>query len=177
MFRGFAHQHAATWSVWPQLRQRQESKLPMSASHKGMPELRPLSPEDIDNFVLQVRLDGHDLGMYDHRWLKRRVGIVSQEPTLYGRRWVLSCSCPASLRASGLSAGSTPCPPCLASACSDASQVCHVVACLKANPLGYSMPSLSLVSVLHRALCRSFTCEIHRWLDSSSLFHFTLARL
>lgn len=43
----------------------------------------------IERFYLpeagQVRLDGHDLGMYDHRWLKRRVGIVSQEPTLYGR--------------------------------------------------------------------------------------------
>ena len=52
--------------------------------------------------VLQVRLDGHDLGMYDHRWLKRRVGIVSQEPTLYGRRWVLSHSCPASARAARL---------------------------------------------------------------------------
>lgn len=33
-----------------------------------------------------VRMDGRDVGIYDEKWLRRRVGIVSQEPTLYGRR-------------------------------------------------------------------------------------------
>lgn len=80
---------------------RQESKLLMSACQTWHArELSMFSPQV--SSVLQVRLDGHDLGMYDHRWLKRRVGIVSQEPTLYGRRWVLSRSCPAPARAARL---------------------------------------------------------------------------
>lgn len=33
-----------------------------------------------------VRMDGRDVGAYDEKWLRRRVGIVSQEPVLYGRR-------------------------------------------------------------------------------------------
>lgn len=33
-----------------------------------------------------VRMDGRDVGIYDEKWLRRRVGIVSQEPTLYCRR-------------------------------------------------------------------------------------------
>lgn len=33
-----------------------------------------------------VRIDGRDVGMYDEKWLRRRVAIVSQEPVLYGRR-------------------------------------------------------------------------------------------
>ena len=35
-----------------------------------------------------VRMDGRDVGIYDEKWLRRRVAIVSQEPTLYGRRLV-----------------------------------------------------------------------------------------
>lgn len=33
-----------------------------------------------------VRIDGRDVGIYDEKWLRRRVAIVSQEPVLYGRR-------------------------------------------------------------------------------------------
>jgi len=33
-----------------------------------------------------VRMDGRDVGVYDEKWLRRRVAIVSQEPTLYARR-------------------------------------------------------------------------------------------
>ena len=33
-----------------------------------------------------VRIDGRDVGVYDEKWLRRRVAIVSQEPVLYGRR-------------------------------------------------------------------------------------------
>ncbi|DBA78719.1 TPA: hypothetical protein ACH3X1_008631 [Trebouxia sp. C0004] len=32
-----------------------------------------------------VRMDGRDVGVYDEKWLRRRVAIVSQEPTLYAR--------------------------------------------------------------------------------------------
>ena len=32
-----------------------------------------------------VRLDGRDLGLYSPKWLKRHVGLVAQEPTLYSR--------------------------------------------------------------------------------------------
>lgn len=32
-----------------------------------------------------VRLDGRDLGLYEPKWLKRHIGFVSQEPTLYAR--------------------------------------------------------------------------------------------
>ena len=34
----------------------------------------------------QVCMDGRDIGVYDEKWLRRRVAIVSQEPVLYGRR-------------------------------------------------------------------------------------------
>ena len=37
-----------------------------------------------------LRLDGRELGLYDPKWLKRHLGFVSQEPTLYARsirRW------------------------------------------------------------------------------------------
>ena len=44
----------------------------------------------IERFYLpsagQVRIDGRDVSTYDDKWLKRRVAIVSQEPTLYARR-------------------------------------------------------------------------------------------
>jgi len=33
-----------------------------------------------------VRMDGRDVGVYGEKWLRRRVAIVSQEPTLYARR-------------------------------------------------------------------------------------------
>lgn len=33
-----------------------------------------------------VHIDGRDVGIYDEKWLRRRVAIVSQEPVLYGRR-------------------------------------------------------------------------------------------
>ncbi|KAG2431710.1 hypothetical protein HXX76_009209 [Chlamydomonas incerta] len=32
-----------------------------------------------------VMLDGHDLGEYDHRWLRKQMSIVSQEPVLFDR--------------------------------------------------------------------------------------------
>ena len=32
-----------------------------------------------------VRLDGRDLGLYSPKWLKRHIGLVAQEPTLYSR--------------------------------------------------------------------------------------------
>ena len=32
-----------------------------------------------------VLLDGRDVGLYNTKWLKRRVAIVSQEPVLYAR--------------------------------------------------------------------------------------------
>ena len=32
-----------------------------------------------------LRLDGRDLGLYEPKWLKRHIGFVSQEPTLYNR--------------------------------------------------------------------------------------------
>ena len=32
-----------------------------------------------------VRLDGRDLGLYEPKWLKRHIGFVNQEPTLYAR--------------------------------------------------------------------------------------------
>ncbi len=35
-----------------------------------------------------VCMDGRDVGVYDEKWLRRRVAIVSQEPTLYARRLV-----------------------------------------------------------------------------------------
>lgn len=50
-----------------------------------------------------VRIDGRDVGIYDEKWLRRRVAIVSQEPVLYGRR------SPLLLTASPLSA----CAACL----------------------------------------------------------------
>lgn len=33
----------------------------------------------------QVLLDGHDIGSFDNKWLRRRMAIVSQEPVLYAR--------------------------------------------------------------------------------------------
>ena len=33
----------------------------------------------------RVLLDGHDIGSYDSKWLRRRMAIVSQEPVLYAR--------------------------------------------------------------------------------------------
>lgn len=30
-------------------------------------------------------LDGHDIGSFDNKWLRRRMAIVSQEPVLYAR--------------------------------------------------------------------------------------------
>ncbi len=44
-----------------------------------------------------VRMDGRDVGVYDEKWLRRRVAIVSQEPTLYARRSAaapFNCSLP-----------------------------------------------------------------------------------
>ena len=38
-----------------------------------------------------VRMDGRDVGIYDEKWLRRRVAIVSQEPVLYGRRYPTFC--------------------------------------------------------------------------------------
>ena len=34
----------------------------------------------------RVLLDGRDVGLYQPHWLKRKVALVSQEPTLYARR-------------------------------------------------------------------------------------------
>ncbi len=39
-----------------------------------------------------VRMDGRDVGIYNEKWLRRRVAIVSQEPVLYGRRSALTAS-------------------------------------------------------------------------------------
>lgn len=36
-----------------------------------------------------VRMDGRDVGAYQHKWLRRHVGLVSQEPVLFGRRLAL----------------------------------------------------------------------------------------
>ena len=44
-----------------------------------------------------VRIDGRDVGIYDEKWLRRRVAIVSQEPVLYGRRLAPSLVVPDSL--------------------------------------------------------------------------------
>ncbi|KAG2449507.1 hypothetical protein HYH02_005651 [Chlamydomonas schloesseri] len=32
-----------------------------------------------------LKLDGHDIGEYDHRWLRKQMSIVSQEPVLFNR--------------------------------------------------------------------------------------------
>ena len=39
-----------------------------------------------------VRMDGRAVGTYQDKWLRRHVGIVSQEPVLFGRRSVLLVS-------------------------------------------------------------------------------------
>ncbi len=39
----------------------------------------------------QVLLDDRDVGVYDPKWLKRRVGLVGQEPVLYARCDPLRC--------------------------------------------------------------------------------------
>ena len=39
-----------------------------------------------------VRMDGRDVGAYQDKWLRRHVGIVSQEPVLFGRRLALLLS-------------------------------------------------------------------------------------
>ncbi|DBB08294.1 TPA: hypothetical protein ACH3X3_008463 [Trebouxia sp. C0006] len=33
-------------------------------------------------------MDGRGVGAYQHKWLRRHVGLVSQEPVLFGRRAV-----------------------------------------------------------------------------------------
>ena len=40
-----------------------------------------------------VRLDGRDLGLYSPKWLKRHIGLVAQEPTLYSRSIYRYSSC------------------------------------------------------------------------------------
>lgn len=33
----------------------------------------------------QILIDGRDIGAYDKKWLRRRIGLVGQEPVLFGR--------------------------------------------------------------------------------------------
>ena len=44
-----------------------------------------------------VRMDGRDVGIYDEKWLRRKVAIVSQEPVLYGRRYCCFLGCYAGI--------------------------------------------------------------------------------
>ncbi|KAL3138200.1 hypothetical protein ABBQ38_005424 [Trebouxia sp. C0009 RCD-2024] len=54
-----------------------------------------------------VRIDGRDVAVYDEKWLRRRVAIVSQEPVLYGRSVRRNICCGLEVE-DGLSPGEVP---------------------------------------------------------------------
>ena len=75
-----------------------------------------------------VRMDGRDVGIYDEKWLHRKVAIVSQEPVLYGRRYLLFTSTLYVFCCRGATLCAVACRKlCTCNSCSD---VCIIRSCI-----------------------------------------------